>query len=134
MPKTLSGAATESAAPTKHTIVKEPAKELRRSARNATMADVHTMHKVERLAAKKNLETGNSFSSFPDSKIISNLGRIGINLGSSDIAVIKNLEVDRLVLCAKQKKNLSKPKLSNLESDDERDRRSIGSSSQPHLW
>jgi hypothetical protein len=99
-----SGAARERAAPTKHTTVKEPAEVLRRSARNATMADVHTMHKVERLAAKKNLETGNSFSSFPDSKIISNLGRIGINLGSSDIAIIKNLEVDRLVLCAKQKK------------------------------
>jgi hypothetical protein len=112
------------AAPTKQTAIKEPAKEPRRSARIAAIADVHTMHKIERLAAKKNLEAGNSFSSFPDSKIISNLGRVGINLGSSDVAVIKNLEVDRLVLCANQKKeNIAKSKHSYLVSDDEQEDR-----------
>jgi hypothetical protein len=52
---------------------------------------------------------------------LSNLGRIGINLGSSDVAVIKNLKVDRLVLCAKQNKviHIASP----VESDDERDER-----------
>jgi hypothetical protein len=52
---------------------------------------------------------------------LSNLGRIGINLGSSDVAVIKNLEVDRLVLCAKQNKVI--PIASPDEFDDERDER-----------
>jgi hypothetical protein len=95
---------------------------LRRSKRVAAMADVHTLHKVEALAAKRNLESkGTSFTSFSDSHILSNLGRIGINLGSSDVAVIKNLEVDRLVLCAKQNKVL--PIASPVESDDERDER-----------
>ena len=74
------------------------------------------------MAAKKNLEfSGNSFTSFPDSKVLSNLGRVGINLGTSDVVTIKNLEVDRLVLCANTKKGSAKSKLSNLESDDERD-------------
>jgi hypothetical protein len=95
---------------------------LRRSKRVAAMADVHTLHKVEVLAAKRNLESkGTSFTSFSDSHILSNLGRIGINLGSSDVAVIKNLEVDRLVLCAKKNKVL--PIASPVESDDERDER-----------
>jgi hypothetical protein len=95
---------------------------LRRSKRVAVMADVHTLHKVEVLAAKRNLESkGTSFTSFSGSHILSNLGRIGINLGSSDVAVIKNLEVDRLVLCAKQNKVL--PIASPVESDDERDER-----------
>jgi hypothetical protein len=72
------------------------------------------------LAAKRNLESkGTSFTSFSDSRILLNLGRIGINLGSSDVAVIKNLEVDRLVLCAKQNKDI--PIASPVESDDERD-------------
>jgi hypothetical protein len=88
----------------RHTTTKEHIRELRRIARNAATADVHTLHKVERVAAKKNVEAGISFSSFPDSKIIFNLGRVGINLGTSDIAVIKNIEVDRLILCANQKK------------------------------
>jgi hypothetical protein len=95
---------------------------LRRSKRVEAMADVHTLHKVELLAAKRNLESkGTSFTSFSDSHILSNLGRIGINLGTSDVAVIKNLEVDRLVLCAKQNKVL--PIASTIDSDDERDER-----------
>jgi hypothetical protein len=82
-----------------------PSTSLRRSKRVAAMADVHTLHKVELMAAKRSLESkGTSFTSFSDSHILSNLGRIGINLGTSDVAVIKNLEVDRLVLCAKQKR------------------------------
>jgi len=95
---------------------------LRRSSRNAGKADEHTLHKVERMALKKNLESsGTSFSNFPDSVIVSNLGRIGINLASSDVVVIKNLEVDRLVLSA----NLKKPKSvgNNFASDDEREER-----------
>jgi hypothetical protein len=99
-------------------------KQLRRSTRAAAMADEHTLDKAERLAAKRNLESsGNSFSSFPDSQIISNLGRVGINLGSSDVVVIKNLEVDRLVLCANQKKSLPKCNARTLDSDDEREQR-----------
>ena len=99
-----------------------PIKVLRRSSRIAGTADVHTLHKVERMAAKKNLEfLGNSFTSFPDSKVISNLGRIGINLDTSDVVCIKNLEVDRLVLCANEKKCSIKSRLSNFESDDERE-------------
>jgi hypothetical protein len=86
------------------------------------MADVHSLHKAERLMVKKNLEFPyNSFTSFPDSKVISNLGRVGINLGSSDVVVIKNLEVDRLVLCVNQKKSIPKPKYSSIDSDDERE-------------
>jgi hypothetical protein len=91
---------------------------LRRSKRVAAMADVHTLHKVELLASKRNLESkGTSFTSFSYSHISSNLGRIGINLGTSDLAVIKNLEVDRLVFCAKQNKVL--PNVSTIDSDDE---------------
>jgi hypothetical protein len=77
---------------------------LRRSTRSAARADEHTLLKAERLTTKKNLEfAGTSFSSFSDKQVISNLGRIGINLGPSGVAVIKNLEVDRLVLRANQK-------------------------------
>jgi hypothetical protein len=95
---------------------------LRRSKRAAAGADMHTLHKVERMAAKKNLEsTGISFSSFSDSQVLSNLGRIGINLGSSDVAVIKNLEVDRLVLCAKQK--MLYTNVRTVDTDDEREER-----------
>ena len=101
-----------------------PIKELRRSARIAALADIHTLHKAEGLTAKKNLEyPGNSFTTFPASKIISNLGRVGINLGSSDVVVIKNLEVDRLVLCANQKKSCPKPRCSSIDSDVEREDR-----------
>jgi hypothetical protein len=98
--------------------VGEP-KTLRRTNRNAGKADEHILCKTERLAKKKNLE-GNSFSSFSDSHIISNLGRIGINLATSDVAFIKNLEVDRVVLSAN--KNI-KVKAMNLLSDDEREER-----------
>jgi hypothetical protein len=95
---------------------------LRRSKRVVAVADLHTLHKVELLAAKKNLESkGTSFTSFSASQILSNLGRIGINLGSSDVAVIKNLEVDRLVLCAKQNKLVANS--STVDSEDEQDER-----------
>jgi hypothetical protein len=94
-------------------------KTLRRSSRNAGKADEHILRKTERLAKKKNLE-GNSLSSFSNSHIISNLGRVGINLATSDVVFIKNLEVDRLVLSAN--KNI-KVKATNLISDDEREER-----------
>jgi hypothetical protein len=68
-------------------------KTLRRSSRNAGKADEHILCKTTRLAKKKKLE-GNSFSSFSYSHIISNLGRIGINLATSDVAFIKNLELE----------------------------------------
>jgi hypothetical protein len=85
-----------------------PSMSLRRSKRVAATADVHTLQKVELMTAKRNLESkGTSFTSVSDSHIFSNLGRIGINLGTSEVAVIENLEVDRLVLCAKQKKGFS---------------------------
>jgi hypothetical protein len=71
------------------------------------------------LAKKKNLE-GISFSSFSDSRIISNLGRVGINTNTSDVVRIKNLEVDRLVL--RSNKNI-KVNTTNLISDDEREER-----------
>jgi hypothetical protein len=99
-----------------------PSTSLRRSKRVAAVAELHTLHKVELMAAKKNLESkGISFSSFSDSQVLSNLGRIGINLGSSDVAVIKNLEVDRLVLCAKKKKLIANT--TTVDSDDEQDER-----------
>jgi hypothetical protein len=63
---------------------------------------------------------GNSFSSFSDSHIISNFDRIGINLATSYVAFIKNLEVERLVLSAN--KNI-KVKATNQISDDEREER-----------
>jgi hypothetical protein len=101
-----------------------PIKELHRSTRTAALADAHTLHKAEWLMAKKNLEfTGNSFTTFPDSKVTSNLGRVGINLGSSDVAVIKNLEVDRLVLLANQKKSLLKSNTTKFVSDEGREDR-----------
>jgi hypothetical protein len=97
---------------------------LRRSTRSAARADEHTLLKAERLTAKKNLEfVGTSFSSFSDKQVISNLGRIGINLGPSGVAVIKNLEVDRLVLRANKKKGILKSNITNLESDEEREDR-----------
>jgi hypothetical protein len=104
---------------------------LRRSERSKSTADVHILQKTEKLAAKKNLESpGMSFTSFSDSKIAENLGKIGINLGSSgdlvrsSIVAIKNLEVDRIVLHANNKKNKiknSKPWLA--ESEDEKEAR-----------
>jgi hypothetical protein len=76
-----------------------------RSTRSAARADEHTLLKAECLTAKKNLEfAGTSFSNFYDKQVFSNLGRIGINLGPSGVVIIKNLEVDRLVLRANQKR------------------------------
>jgi hypothetical protein len=92
---------------------------LRRSSRNAGRADEHTLLKAERLAKKKNLE-GISFSSFSDSRIISNLGRLAINTNTSGVARIKNLEVDRLVVCANKN---NKVNANDLISDDEREER-----------
>jgi hypothetical protein len=69
------------------------------------------------LAKKKNLE-GISFSSFSDSHIISNLGRLAINTNISGVARIKNLEVDRLVVCANKN---NKVNANDLISDDERE-------------
>ena len=100
-----SATSTPPTSPTsKIAVLAAPNKELRRSIRNAASTDVHTLHKAEWLMAKKNLEfPGNSFTSFPNSKILSNLGRIDINLDTLVVMNIKNLEVDRLVLCANKK-------------------------------
>jgi len=82
-----------------------PTKVLRRSTRTTTMADERTLDKAERLKAKKNLDpAGTSFSNLSDKHIISNLGRVGINLGPTAVVAIKNLEVDRLVLHANKKR------------------------------
>ena len=69
------------------------------------------IQKTERMAAKKNLESpGTSFTSFSYLRIVSNLGRVSINLGSSDDIVkastvsIKNLEIDKLVVHANKKR------------------------------
>jgi hypothetical protein len=105
---------------------------LRRSERSKSSADMHILQKAGKVAAKKNLESpGMSFTSFSDSKIAENLGRIGINLGSTEDLVrsstiaIKNLEIDRMVVHANNKKNklkkTSKPLLP--ESDDEKEAR-----------
>jgi hypothetical protein len=84
---------------------------------NAGKADEHTLLKAERLAKKKNLE-GISFSSFSDSHIISNLGRVGINTNTSGVVHIKNLEVDRLVVCAN--KNIKVNATDLISEDQER--------------
>jgi len=83
---------------------------IHRSSRSKAKADEHTLQKTERMAAKKNLESpGTSFTSFFDSRIVSNLGKVSINLGSSDDIVkastvsIKNLEIDKLVVHANKK-------------------------------
>ena len=83
---------------------------IRRSSRSKAKADEHTLQKTELMAAKKNLESpGTSFTSFSDSRIVSNLGKVSINLGSSDDIVkastvsIKNLEIDKLVVHANKK-------------------------------
>jgi len=106
-------------------VAAPPIKELRRSSRNAAKADIHTLQKAERLTAKKNLEfTGNSFNNFTDSKVIFSLGRVGINLDSSHVAILKNLKVDRLILHANTKKrSIPKSKYSSIESDEEREER-----------
>jgi hypothetical protein len=102
---------------------------LRRSTRFRAKADEHTLEKIARMAAKKNLEPGTSFTNFTDSQVISNLGRVGINLGHTDdiakasIVSIKNLEIDRMVVQANQKKGNLKSNKLQFESDDERDDR-----------
>ena len=84
---------------------------LRRSARSKAKADEHTLEKTVHMAAKKNLETGISFTSFSDSHVLANLGRVGFKLGWTDEIIkastvaIKNLEIDRLVVRANKKKD-----------------------------
>jgi hypothetical protein len=92
---------------------------LRWSSRNTGRVDEHTLLKVERLAKKKNLE-GIFFSTFLDSRIISNLGRLAINTNTSGVTRLKNLEVDRLVVCANKN---NKVNANVLLSDDEREER-----------
>jgi hypothetical protein len=58
------------------------------------------------------------FSSFSNSCIISNLGSVGINTNTSGVVRNKNLEIDRLVVCAN--KNI-KVNTTDLTSDDERE-------------
>jgi len=83
---------------------------LRRSARSKAKADEHTLEKTAHMAAKKNLEPGTSFTSFSDSHVLANLGRVGFKLGWTDEIIkastvaIKNLEIDRLVVLANKKK------------------------------
>jgi hypothetical protein len=101
------------------TAGKDAPRTLRRSSRNAGRADEHTLLKVERLAKKKNLE-GNSFYTFSDSRIISNLGRLAINTNTSGVARLKNLEADILVVCANKNNNVN---ANDLLSDDERGER-----------
>jgi hypothetical protein len=98
---------------------KDAPRTLRRSSRNAGRADEHTLLKAEHLAKKKNLE-GNSFYTFSDSRIISNLGRLAINTNTSRVTRLKNLEVDRLVVCANKNNNVN---VNDLLSDDERGER-----------
>ena len=70
-----------------------------------------SLEKTAHMATKKNLETGTSFTSFSDSHVMSNLGRVGFKLGRTDeiikasIVAIKNLEIDRLVVRANKKKD-----------------------------
>jgi hypothetical protein len=101
------------------TAGKDAPRTLRRSSRNAGRADEHTLLKAEHLAKKKNLE-GNSFYTFSDSRIISNLGRLAINTNTSRVTRLKNLEVDRLVVCANKNNNVN---VNDLLSDDERGER-----------
>ena len=102
---------------------------LRRSARSKAKADEHTLEKTAHMAAKKNLETGTSFTSFSDSHVLANLGRVGFKLGRTDEIIkaftvaIKNLEIDRLVVRANKKKDNLKSKILQVESDDEGDAR-----------
>jgi hypothetical protein len=92
---------------------------LRRSSRNARRADEHALLKAKSLAKKKNLE-GISFSTFPDSRIISNLGRLAINTNTSGVTHIKKLKVDRLVVYANKNNKVNGNDLIN---DDEREER-----------
>jgi hypothetical protein len=63
---------------------------VRRSKRNAEMADVHSLEKVEKRAAVKNLQItqDNKFTytvcSFSNNRIEENLGGVGITLGNTE--------------------------------------------------
>jgi hypothetical protein len=93
---------------------------LRRSKRAQTKSDEHTLEKTTRMAEIRNLEApGNkSFVSFSNFRISSNLEEIGISLGRDDNVVrsltvaIKNIEIDRLVVTAKNKKQRKDNKIS----------------------
>jgi len=81
---------------------------VRRSKRNAEVADVDSREKAERRVAIKNLKEPqgnlnvNSFCSFSNVHIKENLGGVGISLGDNDdlmigsIALLKNVERERL--------------------------------------
>jgi hypothetical protein len=81
---------------------------VRRSKRNAGVADVDSLEKAERRVAVKNLEEPqgnlnvNSFCSFSITRIKENSGGVGISLGNTDdlkigfIVLLKNVEIERL--------------------------------------
>jgi hypothetical protein len=89
---------------------------VRRSKRNADVADVGSLEKAEKRIAVKNLEEpqGNlhvkSFCSFPNVRIEENLGGVGINMGDNEsmiagsIDLLKIIEKDRLKpsLCSRK--------------------------------
>jgi len=110
VPPTVSSFSDGGQAPTPVAAVPLKTTTIQRSARNKDKADEHTLHKTSRVAAKKNLEPGTSFTSFSDSHVISNLGRVGFELGQADEIIkassmaIKKLEIDRLVVLANKKK------------------------------
>jgi hypothetical protein len=99
---------------------KKKAGTLWRSNRHQANKDEHTLEKTARMAQIRNLEnSGNkSFISFSDSRISSNLDKLGISLGRDDNGIrcstvaIKNIEMDRLVVSAshrsKNKNNTTK--------------------------
>ena len=83
---------------------------VRRSKRNADVADVHSLEKAEKRVAINNLDDPqgnakavfNSVVSFSSDRIEQNLGGVGISLGGSEnliagsIALIKDIEQERL--------------------------------------
>jgi hypothetical protein len=113
-------------------------KTLRRSNRAQAKSDEHTLKKTTRMAEIRNLETpGNkSFVPFSNSRISSNLEKLGISLGRDDNVIrssaiaIKNIEIDRLVVTANNKKqhkdsnknNKGFPNITDY-SDEEREER-----------
>jgi hypothetical protein len=111
---------------------------LRRSNRTQTKSDEHTLEKTTRMAEIRNLKAPGtkSFVSFPNSRISSNLDKPGISLGRDDNVIrsstvaIKNIEIDRLVVTAKNKKQQKDNSKNNKKSptitdynDEERDER-----------
>ena len=80
------------------------------------------------MTATWNLEGNQSFASFSDSHFSSNLDNIGISLGRDDnvirssTIVIKNIEIDRLVVTAKKKvENKYKSNVKNKSTSNIRD-------------